>query len=71
MAATAVVILVTIVVFVKANTPFARAQTFTDVHNFLNSPDGSFPRSGVVQDTAGILYGTTFLGGTTGTGTAY
>jgi uncharacterized repeat protein (TIGR03803 family) len=46
------------------------AQTFTVIHNFVGSLDGSEPTSGVTIDHAGNLYGTTFFGDQA-TGTAY
>jgi uncharacterized repeat protein (TIGR03803 family) len=46
------------------------AQTFTVIHNFVGSFDGSEPTSGVTIDRAGNLYGTTFFGDQA-TGTAY
>jgi uncharacterized repeat protein (TIGR03803 family) len=41
----------------------AQAQTFTVLHTFTGVPDGVWPQGGLVRDTAGNLYGTTFLGG--------
>jgi uncharacterized repeat protein (TIGR03803 family) len=38
------------------------------IYNFLGSPDGSSPASGVVIDASGNLYGTTTSGGTLGFG---
>ena len=43
----------------------------TVLYNFTNGADGGFPHAGVVMDTAGNLYGTTYQGGTNGTGTVY
>ena len=48
----------------------AQAQTFTVLHTFTG-PDGLSPYSGVVIDSAGSLYGTTYGGGATGNGTVY
>jgi len=41
----------------------ATAQTFTVLHIFNGTPDGSFSEAPVVQDAAGNLYGTTTSGG--------
>jgi uncharacterized repeat protein (TIGR03803 family) len=38
--------------------------TETVLHAFLNLPDGAYPKSGLVFDQAGNLYGTTTIGGT-------
>ena len=43
----------------------AHAQTFTLLHVFAGAPDGAYPLAGFAQDTAGNLYGTTQLGGST------
>jgi uncharacterized repeat protein (TIGR03803 family) len=53
-----------------AFTPQLHAQTYTVIHNFVGSLDGSEPTSGVTIDHAGNLYGTTFFGDQA-TGTAY
>jgi uncharacterized repeat protein (TIGR03803 family) len=48
----------------------ATAQTFIELYPFNSSgnlSDGGWPEAGVVRDSAGNLYGTTFFGGT-GTG---
>ena len=46
----------------------AAAQTFTVLYSFAYNSE---PRSGVVFDAAGNLYGTTFEGGTYSHGTVY
>ena len=45
--------------------------TETILHTFGGSPDGAFPRGGVVFDTSGNLYGTTLSGGRNGVGTVF
>lgn len=41
----------------------AHAQTFTTVYAFAGNQDGRLPEAGLIQDSAGNLYGTTALGG--------
>jgi uncharacterized repeat protein (TIGR03803 family) len=41
----------------------AQAQTFTTLYNFDGTTDGEIPIAGVIQDSAGNLYGTTYWGG--------
>src|SRR5947207_14049060 len=46
------------------------AQTFTVLHEFAGVPnDGSGPRGGLVRDSAGNFFGTTFSAGAVGDGT--
>jgi hypothetical protein len=45
--------------------------TETVQHAFTNSPDGAGPENAVIFDSAGNLYGTTFLGGNGGYGTVF
>jgi uncharacterized repeat protein (TIGR03803 family) len=52
-------------------TPGQSGWTETVLYSFANSPDGANPVNGVLLDTAGNLYGTTFSGGSTGNGTVY
>ena len=42
----------------------AQAQTFTVLHTFTGGADGADPVSGVTIGGTGILYGTTYSGGT-------
>lgn len=43
-------------------TPFARAQTYTVLHSFTGTPDGTNP-SPLIRDADGNLYGTALAGG--------
>jgi len=43
--------------------PGQTAWTKTVIHHFTGVPDGASPQGGVIADTAGNLYGTTFGGG--------
>ena len=45
--------------------------TETVLHTFAGGTDGANPGAGLVRDTAGNLYGTTFYGGESGFGTVY
>ncbi len=50
------------------------AWTKTNIHRFRGGNDGANPQAGLISDANGILYGTTYLGGTAGTtghGTVY
>jgi uncharacterized repeat protein (TIGR03803 family) len=49
----------------------ARAQTFTVLYAFGNGTDGGTPYAGLLRDSAGNLYGTTFGGGNGSSGTAF
>lgn len=43
----------------------------TVLYRFLGSPDGDFPLAGLVLDSQGNLYGTTYRGGAYGKGTVF
>jgi uncharacterized repeat protein (TIGR03803 family) len=43
----------------------------TALHSFTGGADGSFPVAGVVRDDAGNLYGSTYAGGSKGSGVVY
>lgn len=49
----------------------ADAQTFSVLYAFAGGVDGQWPQAGVIRDTAGNLYGTTYGGGTAGDGTVF
>jgi uncharacterized repeat protein (TIGR03803 family) len=44
------------------------AWTETVLYTFSGGSDGAFPTAGLILDSAGDIYGTTFLGGTTNNG---
>jgi len=43
--------------------PSSGSWTYTDLHDFSESPDGAFPQDGPTPDPQGNLYGTTAFGG--------
>jgi len=47
-----------------------QAQTFTVLSNFTGS-SGAYPYGGLMQDSAGTIYGTTYSGGTSSAGTMF
>jgi len=59
------------VVFELAKPQGSGAWTETILYNFTGSNDGSQPYGGLIFDSAGNLYGTTFQGGTSSAGTVY
>jgi len=40
--------------------------SYTSLHDFTGGSDGAYPEGGLVMDSSGKLYGTTFAGGNTG-----
>jgi hypothetical protein len=46
--------------------PAAKAQTLVVLHTFTGKNDGGNPLGGLVRDTTGNLYGTTYGGGKSG-----
>ena len=44
---------------------------FTQLYTFGNSPDGSYPRGGLVEGSDGNFYGTTYYGGLGAGGTVF
>jgi len=57
--------------FGVVTTHSAQAQTFKTLYNFTGSSDGGYPYASLIGDSAGNLYGTTAIGGTSGNGTVY
>jgi uncharacterized repeat protein (TIGR03803 family) len=53
----------------KSQAPAGWRETI--LYNFAGGNDGSQPWAGLIFDSAGNLYGTTFLGGTSNAGTVY
>ena len=49
----------------------AQAQTYTVIHSFSGTPDAATPYAGLILDSAGNLYGTTYAGGTLGRGAVF
>jgi uncharacterized repeat protein (TIGR03803 family) len=49
----------------------ASAGTYTLLYSFQCEPDGAGPAAGVIRDSEGNLYGTTYDGGTYGFGTVF
>jgi len=56
---------------IVASTESTFAQTFTLLYSFTGGTDGGTPYGGVIMDAAGNLYGTTYVGGSSGYGTVY
>jgi uncharacterized repeat protein (TIGR03803 family) len=44
---------------------------YTVLHAFQGNPDGQSPQAGVIRDSSGGLYGTTYLGGSNGAGVVF
>jgi len=70
-AASAALALAVVFVFGTVTNQSAQAQTFTVLHDFTGSPDGSTPYGSLIRDQAGNLYGTTEAGGASGAGTIF
>lgn len=51
--------------------PGKTAWVETNLHSFGGTGDGSFLQSTLIRDETGALYGTTFMGGASGTGTVF
>lgn len=58
-------------VLVAASSVQVGAQTYRVLYNFKGSADGRTPLGGLVRDSAGNLYGTTYSGGVYNAGTVF
>jgi hypothetical protein len=47
----------------------ASAQSYREIYNFTGNPGGEAPPAGLINDSAGNLYGATWLGGSRQLGT--
>src|ERR1022692_316503 len=47
------------------------ARHETVLHSFTDGADGGYPQAGVIRDSSGNLYGTTYYGGTGNAGVVY
>jgi uncharacterized repeat protein (TIGR03803 family) len=70
-AASAALTLAVVFVFGLVTVRSAHAQTFTDLYNFTIGHDGGNPYAGLIRDSKGNLYGTTYWGGSSGWGTVF
>lgn len=52
-------------------TPSNGSWNYTDLYDFTNGNDGSYSTAGVTIDASGNLYGTTTLGGSSGSGVVF
>jgi uncharacterized repeat protein (TIGR03803 family) len=64
--------LMTTLLFLAGVSQPAQSQTYNVIHNFTRiGSDGASPFGGPVLDSSGNLYGTTYAGGTYGSGNVY
>jgi uncharacterized repeat protein (TIGR03803 family) len=66
----AIVGLLLAMVVLVVDTQSTQAQTFTVLSNFTGS-SGAYPYGGLMQDSAGTIYGTTYSGGSSSAGTMF
>ena len=67
---TRLVLTLVVLVPVVVQPESASAQTFKVIHKFTG-PSGAYPYGGLMQDSAGTLYGTTYSGGSSSAGTVF
>src|SRR5260370_24999995 len=60
----------TVLASVVVQSQRAQAQTFSVLSNFTSS-SGAYPYGGLMQDSAGTIYGTTYSGGSSSAGTMF
>lgn len=66
------VILIFVPLFLATSSKTVQAQTYKVIHTFTNKgSDGGSPYGGPALDQQGNLYGTTYTGGTQGSGSVY
>jgi uncharacterized repeat protein (TIGR03803 family) len=64
--------LMTVLLFLAGFSQLAQSQTYKVIYNFTGrGSDGATPYAGPILDHVGNLYGTTYLGGTYGSGSVY
>ena len=67
---TASILFIAVLTVLSAARP-AQAQTETVLYNFTGGSDGAHPQSRLTADGKGNFYGTTYQGGTSGSGTVF
>jgi uncharacterized repeat protein (TIGR03803 family) len=55
----------------KLSPAFGGAWHFTTLYAFQGQPDAAFPYGGLIADASGNMYGTTYYGGTNGSGAVF
>jgi uncharacterized repeat protein (TIGR03803 family) len=66
------VLIIAVLLFLASASQPAQSQTYSVIYNFTGiGSDGASPYAGPTLDPAGNLYGTTYLGGTFGSGSVY
>jgi len=68
--ATSLALTLAVLVLVVVQSQSAQAHTFSVLSNFTGA-SGAYPYGGLMQDSAGTLYGTTYSGGASSAGTIF